>query len=391
MCYILLHKGSPIMKRHLTAISVEKIKPPKKGVLEVFDLGYPGLALRVGHGGAKAFEVFYREGGKLKRTTLGRWPAVSLADAREQWRKTRESIAKGEAPTPNKKATSKLFESVAEEWLRRDQSKNKQSSSYQVARSLEADLLPAWKGKPVDTITKRDVIELLNSISDRGAPVMARKVQAYVNRFFHWCVQQDYLKADPTANMERVGSAESRDRVLCDSELAKVLDATKHIGVFGPVVRLLALTGMRREEAAGLRWSEIDGNTITLEGARTKTGAPHIVPLSAPTRALLDSVPRIAGSDFVFTTTGEKPISGWSQTKITLDAKSGVSDWRIHDLRRTVATGLQRLGVGLQVVESVLGHTSGSRGGIAGVYQRHNFCEEKRAALEAWGKHVESL
>jgi integrase len=151
------------------------------------------------------------------------------------------------------------------------------------------------------------------------------------------------------------------------------------------------LTGARREEIAGLRWSEIDGDTIKLEGARTKNSEAHLIPLSAPAKTLLDSMPRIAGSDFVFTTTGEKPISGWRQPKIKLDTASGVTGWRIHDLRRTVATGLQKLGVTLQTVEAVLGHTSGSRGGIVGVYQRHDFADEKRAALEAWGSHVMAL
>jgi integrase len=381
-------KGA-VMKKHLTDAAIQRQKLPEEGVLEVFDLGYPGLALRIGYGGAKSFEVYYRVGGKLKRTTLGRWPEVSLAAARDAWRKTRESIARGE--TPDKKATAMMFDSVVEEWLRRDQSKNKASSQYQVHRSLEADLLPAWRGRRVDEITKRDVIELLNSIADRGAPIMARRVQAYVRRFFRWCMEQDILKADPTVGMTRVGNGKSRERVLSDDELVSVLRATDSIGAFGPVVRLLVLTGMRREEATALRWSEIDGNTITLEGSRTKTGAPHIVPLPPPAKALLDSMPRIVGSDFVFTTTGEKPISGWSQPKIKLDSVSGVTGWRIHDLRRTVTTGMQKLGITLQTVEAVLGHTSGSRGGIVGVYQRHDFCNEKRTALEAWGKYVMGL
>ena len=367
------------MKKHLTDAAVQRIKPPKDGILEIFDLGYPGLALRIGHGGAKTFEQFYRVGGKLKRETLGRWPAISLADARNAWRKTREALAKGDNPSHGAKAPAMLFEHVAEEWLRRDQSRNKASSQYQVGRSLEVDLLPAWRGKRVDEITKRDVHDLLDTIADRGAPVMARRVQAYVNRFFAWCIERDILKADPTAGMERVGNGTSRDHVLSDEELARVWRAAD--GVYGMVVRMLALTGARREEIAQLRWSEITDNTITLEGGRTKTGAPHIIPLSSAAKALLAGVPRIAGSDFVFAINGTKPITAWSSPKIALDAASGVTGWRIHDLRRTVATGMQKLGIPLPVTEAVLGHTSGFRGGIVGVYQR-------AAALEAWGKHV---
>jgi integrase len=172
--------------------------------------------------------------------------------------------------------------------------------------------------------------------------------------------------------------------------LAKVWNAAKAPN-FGAATRLLILTGARREEITKLRWSEIDGDTIKLEGDRTKKGAPHIIPLCAAALAVLDGVPHIAGSDFVFTASGSKPIKGWPRHKVQLDAESGVADWVIHDLRRTVATGLQKLGVTLQVVESVLGHVSGSRSGVVGIYQRHDFADEKRAALDAWGAHVMTL
>jgi integrase len=376
------------MKRHLTDASVQRIKPPKEGSVEIFDLGYPGLALRVGYGGAKSFEMFYRHGGKLRRETLGRWPSTSLADARMEWRKTREAIAKGEDPA-GAKAPAMAFEAVVEEWLKRDQSKNKASSQYQVHRALESDLLPAWRGKRVDAITKRDIHDLLDSIADRGAPIMARRVQAYVRRFFRWCVERDILKVDPTAGMPRVGNGKSRERVLTDDELLKVWRSCD--GPYGTVVRMLALTGARREEIAQLKWSEIDRDTIKLEGPRTKTGVPHIIPLSAPAMSLLETMPRIRGCEFVFTNGGKKPIADWSRCKIALDAASGVTGWRVHDLRRTVATGLQKLGVNLQTVEAVLGHTSGSRAGVVGIYQRHDYAAEKRQALEAWGAHVAEL
>jgi len=381
------------MKKHLTAASVERIKPPKTGTMEIFDLGYPGLALRIGHGGAKSFEVFFRVEGKLKRQSLGRWPGVSLASARESCRRSREAIAKGEAPIgEGAKAPAMLFETVVEEWLRRDQSKNKPSSFYQVSRSVKGDLLPAWHGKRVDQITKADIHALLDGIVDRGAPAMAYRVQANVNRFFAWCIERDILKVDPTAGMPRVGNGKSRDRVLCDDELKKVWAGAESIGLFGSVTRLLILTGARREEIAQLRWSEIvDGDTIKLEGARTKNGEPHDIPLSAPAQALLAGMPHIGESDFVFTTNGTKPINGWSLPKRKLDAVSGVTGWCIHDIRRSVANAMQKLGIQLQVTEALLGHTSGSRGGIVGVYQRHNFAEEKRAALEAWGQHVTAL
>ena len=138
------------IKKHLTELSVERIRPPKQGSIEVFDLGYPGLALRIGHGGAKTFEMFYRHGGKLKRDTLGRWPAISLADARAAWRKTRAAIAKGETPQRDgARVPAMLFEFVVEDWLKRDQSKNKKSSllsSHSLSRSGYAARM-AWQAR----------------------------------------------------------------------------------------------------------------------------------------------------------------------------------------------------------------------------------------------------
>jgi integrase len=381
------------MKKHLTDASVARFKTPAAGQQEeIFDAGYAGLCLRLSYGGTRAFILFYRFGGKLRRETLGRWPAVSLAEARAAWRKTREAIARGEDPRArNGHSAAMAFEMVVEEWLRRDQSQNRASSVYQVSRSVETDLLPRWRGKRVDEITKRDVIELLDAISDRGAPALARRTAAHINRFFQWCLERDILQSNPMVGLSRPANGKSRERVLSNEEIAKVWHASPSIGVFGSIIRLLLLTGMRREEATQLRWSEIDGNTITLPSDRTKTGMPNIVSLSVPAKMLLDNVPRIAGSDFVFTTNGEQPISGWSYAKAKLDTVSSVTDWVVHDLRRTVATGMQRLGIGLQVVEACLGHTSGSRGGIVKVYQVHDYATEKRAALEAWGNHIAAL
>jgi len=176
------------------------------------------------------------------------------------------------------------------------------------------------------------------------------------------------------------GDAKSRDRVLSDKELAAVWQAAPKIGLLGTAVRLLILTGARREEITQLRWSEIQDDDIHLEGDRTKNGEAHIIPLTLTARAILDRLPRIADSDFVFTNNGVKPIVAWARPKADLDDVSGITGWRIHDLKRTLATGMQKLGIGLQVVEAVLGHVSGSRAGIVGIYQRHDFAEEKRKA-----------
>ena len=200
------------------------------------------------------------------------------------------------------------------------------------------------------------------------------------------------IEANPAADLPKPGSETKRSRVLRHDELARVWKAAGEIGwPFGDAIRLLILTGARREEIGQLKWSEIEGDVIALGGARTKNAEPHNIPLSDSAKAILQRLPRIVGSALVFTTNGKTAISGWSRAKTQIDEASAVSAWRFHDIRRTVATGLQKLGVNLQTIEAVLGHTSGSRSGVVGVYQRHSFDAEKRAALDAWGGHVTSL
>jgi len=155
--------------------------------------------------------------------------------------------------------------------------------------------------------------------------------------------------------------------------------------------QLLILSGTRRDEIAALRWSEIKDDTIILGRERTKAGEGHSIPLAPAVLDIIRGLPRIGDSDFVFTTNGRNPVSGFSGSKRRLDAITKIPSWRIHDLRRTVATGLQRLGTNLQVIEAVLGHVGGSRSGIVGVYQRHSFDTEKRTALEAWAREVERI
>ncbi len=377
-------------RRALTAATVERLKPPAKGQIEHFDKGFPGLALRVSYGGGKSWVFFYRVAGKLRRMTLGTYPALGLAEAREAWRDARQEAQRGRDPAMARKTERGTtgYACVAEEWLRRDQAENR--TAPEVKRMLDRYVLPAWGGRSIEEIRRRDVLDVIDAIADRGAISMARRVQSRLNRLFVWCVGRGILTLNPMQGLPKPGSDTKRDRVLTDDELAAVWRGAATLGwPYGHAVQLLLLTGARREEIGQLKWSEVQGDTIHLEGSRTKTGNPHLIPLSTPAMALLDH--RVAGSDYVFTLRGPKPIRGWSGAKLQLDALASIAPWRIHDLRRTVATGMQKLKVNLQVVEAVLGHTAGSRGGVIGIYQRHDYANEKRAALEAWGAHVVDL
>ena len=381
-------------RRALTAASVERLKPPAKGQVEHFDKGFPGLALRVSYGGGKSWAFFYRIGGRLRRMSLGTFPAVSLAEAREAWREARQDVQLGRDPSLGRKGEKGAtdFKTVAEDWLRRDQGKNR--SLHLVTRALERDVIPLWGQRSIADLARRDILDLIDGIVDRGSPIMARRVHAYLHRLFRWSVGRGIIAVNPMTDLPKPGSETRRDRVLTDKELVAVWRGAEQLGwPYGPRIQLLILTGARREEISALRWSELklERAQIELKGDRTKGGEGHFIPLSPAALAVFANVPRIAGSDLVFTLGGSKTVKSWTRAKAQLDALVPIEPWRIHDLRRTVATGLQKLGLSLQVVEAILGHISGSRSGVVGIYQRHNYADEKRGAIRAWGQYVMAL
>ena len=380
-------------KKALTDAAVKRLKARLgEEQTDYFDAGFPGLALRVSRHGRKSWCYFYRLGGKQKRTTFDVYPAMSVEAAHDKWRRVRDEVRAGKDPaaTPPAPSAPTDFESVFEDWLKRDQAGNR---SREIQRkSITKDVLPYWRGRDISTISRRDCLDRIDALVDRGHPVGARRLHARLHRLFQWALGRGIVTINPLAGVEKAGKEEPRDRALADDELVKVWGAAEELGYpYGKAFQLLLLTGARRDEIGSLRWSEINGGIVKLPGARTKNKEPHVVPLSAPARAILELLPRIDGSDFVFTMTGKRGLSAWSKEKARLDKLAPIAPWRTHDLRRTVATGLQKLGVQLVVTESVLGHTSGSRSGIVHVYQVHDYAPEKAAALEAWGAHVMAL
>ena len=385
-------------RRHLTAAGVSRIKPPVAGQVDHFDAGYPGLALRVSYGGGRSWVYFYRWRGKQRRLTFGPWPALGLAEARDAWRTARKKLSEGQEPTAAsaRPAGADLFGNVLDDWLKRDQGDNR--SHDEVKRILHREVLPVLEHLRIADITRGQIVELIDVIADRGAVTLARRCQAHLHRLFRWSVGRGIIETSPMVYLPKPGAEVKRKRVLSDEELRLVWAAAQEVGwPMGSAIQLLILTSARREEIGGLLWREVDRmrNEIRLEGERTKNGEPHTIPLSVAARGLIDALPRVSNSEFVFTTTGKTPVSGWSRAKERLDRlkfergdKTDLAPWRIHDLRRTAATGMERLGIKLQVVEAVLGHIAGSRAGVVGIYQRHAYEEEKRAALELWAKHI---
>jgi integrase len=377
-------------KTKLTDAAVERLKAPAEGQVDYFDKQYPGLCLRVSCGGRKTWCYVYRIKGTQRRLKLDLYPVISVAEAHDAWRKARDTVLAGRDPMEERKqqrpATN--FRDVFEEWMKRDQEKNK--SKKAVRGYFERDVLPRWQDLAITEIGKRDCLTVIEAVADRGKVTAARRLHGYLHRLFKWAIGRDIVSTNPLTGVDKPGEEIKRDRVLNDGELVKVWNAAERMGwPYGPLFQLLTLTGARRDEIGRLRWTEIDDNTIKLAGSRTKNGEQHSIPLSTVARAVLDKLPRIGDSEFVFTTNGKVAVSDWGNAKINLDDFAVLKDhWRIHDIRRTASTGMNELGTEPHIVEAVLGHTIK---GVAGVYNRAKYQAAKRSALEAWGAHVLEL
>jgi integrase len=377
----------------LTLNRIDSLKCPEgKRDMLVFDDEQRGLGVRVTAGGSKTYLAQYNWHGQKRRIPLGSCSALSLAKARDAVRAIMGDVAKGIDPAAERKK-AKAHEALTlaallSDWQALHLASKRPRYAAEAVRALR-NAFARHLSLPASNLTRPAVVRALDKLARDGHAAMAARTAAYGKAAYGWAVKRGGLSVNPFASLP-VTPILKRERVLFDDELAAIWRATDCTGAFNGIVRLLMLTGQRREEVAGMTWAELsdDFSTWTIPASRAKNGATHIVPLSAQARGLLRSLPQFG--ELVFPGL-RGPFNGWSKAKAALDARSGVANWRLHDLRRTAATGLQRLGVRLEVTEQVLNHVSGSRAGIVGIYQRHDFANEKRAALEAWGEHVEAI
>lgn len=402
-------------QRAFTTRSVDALRPDPARRLELPDPGLSGLYLIVQPTGAKSWAVRYRYAGRPSKLTLGRWPVMGLAQARAAASEALELVHRGDDPAAVKKAATtarhaaqaraaqNTFAAVADLFIKRHASRNRRGDD--VAAFFRREVMPVWGTRPISEIAKSEIVELLDAIVDRGSPISANRLRAHLATLFTWAVDRDIIPASPMAGVRNPAPETSRDRVLSDAELRLFWTATGAIGQpFGGLYRFLLLTGQRLREAAEMSPCEVEGDVWTIPGARAKNGDPHVVPLSAEALEVLTAVPRV-GDRYVFSTAGTAPVSGFSRAKTRLDAemaKAAVKEaegrtpievlpFTIHDLRRTAATGMAGLRIAPHVVEAVLNHRSGSRRGVAAVYNRHDHLDEKRAALAVWGRHLMQL
>ncbi|MES0176883.1 tyrosine-type recombinase/integrase [Mesorhizobium sp. M0006] len=430
------------MAKALTAASLLKLKADPSRRREIADGILTGLYFVIQPTGRKSWAVRYRASGIPKKVTLGNSLFGDDADAagEELTRIRREAahildrVRRGEDPGAEKQAAKRevkdedrdKFQTVVERYLKEYASKRR--GETEKARLLGVRLqdgewitnperaVGLWGDKRIQDITRRDIREHLEKLA-ATAPIGANRTFAELRKFFNWTVGKDILTASPMTDLQAPSEENnSRNRILTrrkevpgssDNELrwlwqaCKAYDGAAGRGPFGLFLQLLVMTGQRRSEVAEMTWGEIDMEAAewTIPAARSKNGEPHVVPLSKQALAILRAVPRIKSkAGYVFTTSGESPISGFSRMKLRVDklmAKSAgetkIADWTLHDIRRTVAAGMQRLGVRMEVTEKVLNHKSGSFRGIAAIYQVDDYADEKRAALDVWGRFVMEL
>lgn len=362
--------------------------------------GVPGLYLRIREGGSRTFVIQWRDGPAQRRQTVGKVGVLSLDEARKRARKMLVGIDEGNDPaTAKAKARaegSTIFLPLAEEYLTSRARDMKPLSLDQITRHMRV----YWKPLHRLAVSKIDhaivAAELRTIAKDRGG-VAADRARSTLSAFFAWCIGHGYsTPPNPVTGTLKSGEGRDRERVLLDDELVAIWKAADPETDYGRIVRLLMLTGQRRDEIADLRLDEIaaletpEKAQIELPASRTKNSRPHDVPLSAPAIAILEAIKVEHGREYLFGR-GEGGYSGFSRAKERLDEACGVKDWTLHDLRRTMATRMADLGVEPHVIEAVLNHVSGHKSGVAGVYNRSTYSTQKRAALETWAGHLQSM
>lgn len=390
----------------LTDSKIGGLKPTPGVRIEHRDDVVKGLRVRVGTGGTKTFTYRTRFGGKPRNYALGQYDPkrFTLANARTLAQKMQSDIAEGRDPSGQlgrRPGDDGRLKGLVELYFQREVRGRKRTADA-IERTFKVDILPTLGDRLADTITRADITKLVEQVTykdDRETPRQGRMVHQLLSAFFNWALPRlDRLEVNPCVGAWRPPVSPSRDRVLDADELKALWKVAGEAGEFGKGVRLLMLTGQRRSEVMEARWSEFDtaGKLWTIPAARAKNNRPNLVHLSPATLDVLSDVDRQAGSKFLFAANGNPnaPVSGftqlWGRVLKDVEKELGrpVVRFTMHDLRRTLATGLQRLGTRLEVTEAVLNHQSGSRSGIVAVYQRHNFAEEKRHALDAWAAEL---
>ena len=400
----------------ITLRTIQSVTPDPHRDIYVWDPRLKGFGLRITPRGAQSFVFQYRvDGGPARRKTIGPvgspWtPATARKEAERLLVQVYQGIDPVEAKREAKRKKETLnFRAYSERFVELYLKPNWRGTWGSAQCTINNVFIPRWGNRPVHEITRADIVKVLDEYSDR--PARRKEIHSLLRKFFNWATDRQDIDASPLAGMKAPKAVPSRRRVLSDEEIVALWRATENSGwPWGPFVRMLILTMQRRQEVAEMDWSEIDLNARrwTLPADRAKNDQEHVIPLTSLALAELQLLgPKRKG--LVFTTTGTTPVSGFFKGRsalhkdmiLYLKAKQieeggnpgeiDVPNWRLHDIRRTGATHLQSLRVPVEVTESVLNHISGTRAGVAGIYNRYKYDDEKRNALDAWDAKLQAL
>jgi integrase len=402
----------------LTDRRVRTLRPSGADRIELWDALVRGFGIRATVQ-TKSWFVMYRLAGRQRRMTLGTFPLMSLREARRAAADALMKVRNRIDPQDEREAAERRlrqsransFTAVAAQFMDSYvRAKRQLRTADEIQAMLDSDVLPDWGGRPIDSITKGDVRSLLRKVANRGAAHRANKHLAVVRKLFNWALEEDIVAVSPCHGVRPVVDQVERDRVLSDDEVTAIWSACKQTAYpFGPLFQFLLLTGQRRGETAAICWSEIDlaRAVWTIPAEKAKGKRIHLVPLAPMVVNLLLSLPRKDDIDLIFTTTGKTPASGFSKAKAELDTLVQIQlrnraiergdapewvkpmpEWRLHDLRRTMATNLGRLKIPRLHITKVLNHADA---GVTPVYDRFEYFDEKRHALETWAQFLDGL
>lgn len=393
----------------MTARGVEALKPPAEGRAEYFDASLPGFALRVSDAGRKTWIVLYRVNGRLRRMTLGTYPNLPLADAREQAEDALRAAAKGRDPAGEKQAGRKAetFAELADEYLER-YAKAKKRSWRKDQQIIEKDLKPTFRTWKAKDVTRKDVLRLLDKIKDRGAPIQANRTLEVIRRMYNWGIERSIVEANPAHHVAKPAQENRRDRVLSDDEIRALWTAFDGEGpLMAAAFKLRLITAQRGGEVLGMRRTELDPELSwwTIPAERSKNKLPHRVPLSKLAQETLRvALEKSAGLPVVFPNPSDlaslkherpgydpeaaEPMWAIWKAAERIRKSAGVEDFDPHDLRRTAASNMTSMGIPRLVVSKILNH---AEKGVTAVYDRHSYDAEKRHALDAWAAKLQQI
>ena len=382
-----------------------RVDPGKKDRL-VFDSDCPGLGVRVTARGTRSFICQWTDPAtrQKRREPIGVWGSITIEQARAAARARLGQVAKGIDPAAERRtrkekaeaerAEAKLsLDGLISDWAKKHLTQKRPRYAAEAVRALRYAFADYLK-QPAARLSRATAIAVLDEMAGSGKGTTAGRTMAYGRSMYSWATKRELVSANPFHNLPISSATTERDRALTDEELAEIYAAAQKLPYpFGPFYLIALFTLQRREEVAGMRWSELspDLGLWTIPAERMKNRKPHDVHLSDAARAVLRSIPRLAHQDYVFTTTGRGPVSGFSRARSLLDARitanrdgAPLASWRLHDFRRSGVTRLAGMGFDSIVVDKLLAHKPARLKGVAAIYQRHEFMEERKRALEAW-------